>query len=61
MAKFVVKDVEMVYMAYEYIVDAESEEEAVKIYEEELVGTLDLNDHYVTDASEESITASKYQ
>jgi hypothetical protein len=56
MPKFKIKDVESVRMAYVYEVEAETKEEALDKYVNELAGGLEQLDCFVTDDSKESIT-----
>ena len=56
MPKFKIKDVEQVRMAYVYEVEAETKEEALELYINELAGGLQQLDCFITDDSKESIT-----
>lgn len=56
MAKFKIKDVEKVMMAYIYEVEAETPEEALDKYINELAGSLPLINDYICDDDEENVT-----
>lgn len=56
MAKFKIKDVVQVRMAYIYEVEAETKEEALELYIGLLAGSLEELNSFVTDDSEESVT-----
>lgn len=55
MAIFKVKETEKVMTAYIYLVEAETKEDAVEKYVNELAGSLPLEDSYVTDDNSEDI------
>ena len=59
MPKFIIKDTEQVFITYEYEVEAESKEEAIEKYTNELAGSLACKNEYVSDEETESITAEK--
>ncbi len=52
---FTIKETEKVLMAYTYEVEAETREDALDKYVNELAGSLPIVDSYVTDGTEESI------
>ena len=56
MAIFKIKDVEDVRTAFIYEVEADSPEEAIKLYNEELAGSLDLKDSFLDDGTDEGVT-----
>ena len=53
MAKFTIIEKEKVLMAYTYEVEAETKEEALQKYTNELAGSLPIIDTYVCDGSKE--------
>lgn len=57
MAKFKIKEVIKVSTAYIYEVEAETKEEAVEKYVNELAGSLEMLDCFAVPDLEESITA----
>jgi hypothetical protein len=61
MAIFLIKEVEKVMMANIYEVEAETPEEALAKYENELAGSLDLKDDFIVFDSEESTSIFEYE
>jgi len=55
MPKFKIKETEKVMTAYIYEVEAETKEEAVDKYINELAGSLELIDSYEDEAAEEGV------
>ncbi len=57
MARFVIKDIKKIMMAYIYEVEAETKEEALEKYLNELAGTLELKNSFITPEIEETTVA----
>ena len=57
MAKFKIKETELVATAFIYEVEADTKEEALKKYVNELAGSLELENSFIVPDCEESIVA----
>jgi hypothetical protein len=56
MPKFKIKDKQTVFQVTEYFVEADTAEEALDKYVNELAGTLPVHNEYISEHGEEGIT-----